>query len=313
MTPHSERRANPTLLGGQRRQTRDTRLDGGHVPSLVDLLHEGFYAMFLIRSGATPLDDRDYLQAGKEAGLADADATTAGALGEGGDTPPHKDRIEPTKQSAASDEPEPTAFMRKVTAFLADFDREARKLQIAGEDIEAAKYAFSATFDEAILSSSFQIRGAWGCQPLQLDVSPGQLAGNQFFDRLEALRSTGGARLQALQVFHMCLLLGFRGRHMFDSSDKLSYITARLGDEIAHIKGKSQGFAPRAERPDQIVNKLRNEVPLWALSSVFAVLALTAYIGLETSLRHSTQDSLAPYADLIKLAPPPANVTITLP
>jgi type VI secretion system protein ImpK len=317
MTPHSERRANPTLLGGQRRQTRDTRLDGGHVPSLVDLLHEGFYAMFLLRSGAMPLDDHEYPQAGKVTGHADADAdadaTIAGALGEGGGKAPSTDRIEPTTQSAASDEPEPTAFMRKVTAFLADFDREARKLQVPGEDIEAARYAFCATFDEAILSSSFQIRGAWGCQPLQLDVSPGQLAGNQFFDRLEVLRSTGGARLQALQVFHMCLLLGFRGRHMFDSSDKLSYITARLGDEIAHLKGKSRGFAPQAERPDQIVNKLRNEVPSWALSSVFGVLALTAYIGLETSLRHSTQDSLAPYADLIKLAPPPANVTITLP
>ncbi len=310
MTPHSERRANPTLLGGQRRQTRDTRLDDGHLPSLVDLMHEGFYAMFLLKNGAMPREEFDYLQASKERSYVDADATAAAVIGERDDMASRPDRTELPKQP---EPPDPSVFMHNVTAFLADFDREARKLQVAGEDIDAAKYAFCAAFDEVMLCSAFQMREAWGRHPLQLTVFGGHMAGEHFFDRLETLRSKGGMRLQALQVFHMCLLLGFRGRFVHDSSDKLSYLTARLGDEIAHIKGKSRGFAPQAERPDQIVNKLRSDMPLWALSAVFALIGLAAYLGLESSLRHSTQDSLAGYADLVKLAPPPANVTITLP
>jgi type VI secretion system protein ImpK len=54
-------------------------------------------------------------------------------------------------------------------------------------------------------------------------------------------------------------------------------------------------------------------VPLWAFSAVFAAIALGVFVGMKSSLDHSTQNSMAAYTDLIKLAPRPANVTITLP
>eukprot|EP01032_Pedospumella_encystans_P035311 gene35311-39942_t len=104
----------------------------------------------------------------------------------------------------------------------------------------------NAALDEIVLASGFPIREPWERRPLQLKVFGDQLAGEHFFDRLEALRAKGGVRLQSLQVFHLCLLLGFKGKYALDSSDKLACLTARVGDEIAHIKGKSRGFAPRA-------------------------------------------------------------------
>ncbi|HEX5340948.1 MAG TPA: type IVB secretion system protein IcmH/DotU [Duganella sp.] len=260
MTRPVERRAVPTLMGGQRKQIQPGY---GHVQTLLDLLQEGFYLLFMLKNGSAP--------------------------------------------------PGETEFLDTVTAYLAEFDREARKLRAQGEDIDAAKYAFCAALDEIILSSQFPMRFAWERRPLQLVIFGDQLAGEHFFDRLEALRSIGGARLPALQVFHMCLLIGFRGKYALDASDKLAYLTARLGDEIAHMQGKSKGFAPQAERPDQIVHKLRSNTPLWAVSAVFGVIAMTAYIGLESSLSSSTQDTLAAYSDLVKLAPRPAYVTITLP
>lgn len=260
MTAQVERRAIPTLMGGQRRQIQPGY---GHVQTLLDLLQEGFYLLFMLKNGSAP--------------------------------------------------PGEAAFLDSITAYLAEFDREARKLRAQGEDIDDAKYAFCAALDEIILSSPFPMRFAWERRPLQLVIFGDQLAGEHFFDRLEALRSTGGARLPALQVFHMCLLIGFRGKYALDAGDKLAYMTARLGDEIAHLQGKSKGFAPQAERPDQIVNKLRSNTPLWAMSALFAVIGLAAYIGLESSLSHDTQNKLAGYADLVKLAPRPAYVTITLP
>lgn len=231
--------------------------------ALLDLMHEGFYMLFLLRNGSAPGDEQ--------------------------------------------------GFVERISSFLSDFDSAARKIRADSDDIDAAKYAFCAAVDEIILGSAYSLRAQWERRPLQLLIFGDQLAGEHFFDRLDALRGKGAMRIQALQVFHLCLLLGFQGKYAIDGGEKLSYLTARLGDEIAHIKGRSRGFAPRAERPDQVVNKRRSDVPLWVLCSIFSMLALCAFVGLQTHLTRTTQATLAAYADLVKLAPRPAHLTVTLP
>jgi len=124
-------------------------------------------------------------------------------------------------------------FISKMTQFLDDFSRGARKQGASPDDIDNAKYAFCAAVDEIILRSPYGIRDAWERRPLQLVLFGDQLAGENFYNRLEALRARGSAHLQALEVFHMCLLLGFQGRYILEGSEKLAYLTARLGDEIA--------------------------------------------------------------------------------
>lgn len=258
MNGQIERRGAPSLFGGPAAEG-----EGPRIQSLLDLMHEGFHVLFMLRNGAEP--------------------------------------------------PDGELFADKVSRYMAGFENEARRLRAHGDDIEAAKYAYCAALDEIILASPFAIRTQWELRPMQLTEFGDQLAGEHFFDRLEHLRGKGGARLQALQVFHLCLLLGFKGKYALDSSDKLACLTARLGDEIAHIKGRSRGFAPRAARPDQVAHKLRSEVPPWALSSLFALAALCAWLAMKSSLDKDTRQSIAPYAGLVKLAPRPASFSVTLP
>ena len=111
----------------------------------------------------------------------------------------------------------------------------------------------------------------------------------------------------------MCLLLGFQGRYALDGVDKLNYMTVRLGEEIARMRGKNRAFAPHAERPDQIIHKLRSDLPLWVLCSVFGLICILGYIGLRASLSKTTEGTMSAYNDVVKLAPKAANLTITLP
>jgi type VI secretion system protein ImpK len=249
----------------ERRAAQDkTRTASGTGPqNLVDLMYEGFYALFLLKNGGSPHD---------------------------------KD-----------------SFADHMTQFLGDVDRQARQVGIAADDVTAAKYAFCAAVDEIILASQHDIREAWETRPLQLRVFGDQLAGEHFFNRLEDLRAKGSAHLQALEVFHMCLLLGFQGRFALDAPEKLNYLTARLGDEIARMRSRARGFAPHAERPDQVVNKLRGDLSLWVLGSVFALAGVSAYIGIRATLAHRTETAMANYNDLVRMPPRAANVTITLP
>lgn len=204
-------------------------------------------------------------------------------------------------------------FSKRMAEFLENFERNAKKLDASADDIHASKYAFCAAVDESILRSQFSIRAAWERRPLQLVLFGDHLAGENFFVRLDELRAKGASHVQALEVFHMCLLLGFEGKYIIEGPEKLKYLTARLGDEIARMKGKSVGFAPHWARPDQIINKLRNDVPLWVIGSVFALMAVSGYAVLNWSLSRATQASINGYSDIVKMAPQAANITITLP
>ena len=247
----------------ERRAAPAARNAAGRPQRLVDIMYEGFHALFLLKSGCGPQDKG--------------------------------------------------AFADNMTQFLGDVDRSAKALGIAAEDVTAAKYAYCSAVDEIILGSSYEVREAWETRPLQLRVFGDQLAGEHFFHRLEDLRAKGAVHVEALEVFHMCLLLGFQGRYALDGKDKLDYLVARLGDEIARMRGRARGFAPHAERPDQIANRLRSDLSLWVLAAVFTLAGLGAYLGFRTALARDTDATLAQYNDLVKLPPKAAHVTITLP
>lgn len=205
----------------------------------------------------------------------------------------------------------------RIRAFLAAVERGAKKLSNpapSAEDVYLAKYAYCALVDEIVLTSQSAVRDAWARKPLQLELFGEQLAGENFFVRLDELRREGAARLQVLEVFHMCLLMGFQGKYMIeDGTEKLGLLCDRLGDEIAHLKGRRTGFAPHWQAPDAVINRLRGEVPLWVVASVFALAGLGAFLGLRWTLERETQRDLAAYAQVVKLPAPTAHVTITLP
>jgi type VI secretion system protein ImpK len=205
------------------------------------------------------------------------------------------------------------AFRERVKGLLAAVDRGAQKMSLPAEDVFRAKFAFCALLDEVVLRSKFAIRDSWERRPLQLELFGEHMAGERFFEYLEALRAEGARHVQALEVYHMCLLLGFEGRHALDGSEKLGYITGRLGDEIVHLQGKRAEFAPHWAPPDQVANKLRRDVPLWVMGSVFALLGLVAFLGLRAHLGRTMEAELAPFTNIVRLAPQSAYVNITLP
>ena len=208
---------------------------------------------------------------------------------------------------------EADAFRDRIKHFLTAFERGATRMNASAEDVYACKYAFCATVDEAVLMSGFKVKESWQRLPLQVQFFGEQLAGEQFFEKLEELRRQGAPRVQAMEVFHMCLLLGFQGKYLMEGSEKLGYLTARLGDEIARIKGQGAGFAPNWAAPDRIQHQLKNELPLWVVASVFGLMALLAYTGLRWQLGQYTADALGQAHHIVQLAPQVANITITLP
>src|SRR5574343_933227 len=204
-------------------------------------------------------------------------------------------------------------FSRHIQKFLEQFERAAQKNHFSAEDIFEAKYAFCAAIDEAVLSSQMNIRDNWERRPLQLLLFGDQLAGEHFFDKLETARNGGASRINALEVFHMCLLIGFKGRYLLEGPEKLKYVTQQLGEQIAHIKGKPALFAPHWSAPDSISNAIKRDIPLWVIGSLLALLGLLAYVGLDWHGGSAVQQTLSPFQNIVQLAPRAPTLTITLP
>jgi type VI secretion system protein ImpK len=211
--------------------------------TLKDLLEDGIYLLFLLRSGNAP-------------------------------------------QSA-------TEFNKRIEDFLGQFDKQARNLGKPQQAIADAKYAFCALMDEIVLSSAFNIREDWERAPLQLRLFGEHLAGERFFDKLEALRVDPGQNVEVLEVFHTCLLLGFQGKYLLEGPEKLSYLASRLNQELVHARGGKAEFAPNWKLPQRFQQYVRHELPLWlyfALLGVAGALVFVAYSWLLDSavddLRH---------------------------
>jgi type VI secretion system protein ImpK len=205
------------------------------------------------------------------------------------------------------------SFVQTVQKFLDGVERNAMRMGVASEDVYAAKYAFCAAVDEAILSQPSPLHETWERNPLQLRLFGEHLAGEHFFDRLEELRRQGAARLPSLEVYHYCLLMGFEGKYRLEGTEKLGYLTARLGDEIVYLKGKRYGFAPHALPPDNVRHSLRRVVPLWLPAVVVGCFGIVAFFGMRTYLGHETGQQLAAYNDVVQMPERTAHITITLP
>ncbi|SNS32633.1 type VI secretion system protein ImpK [Noviherbaspirillum humi] len=171
------------------------------------------------------------------------------------------------------------AFAQQVQTFLAQFDSNARKLGKDETAVSSAKYAFCALLDEVILSSSFDMRAAWEGAPLQLQLFGEHLAGEHFFERLDALRGDPKSNLEVLEVFHTCLLLGFRGKYLIEGTEKLQLLTARLEQELIQARGGKAEFAPHWRLPQRLQQYLKHELPLWTYFALLALAGATVFLS----------------------------------
>lgn len=179
-------------------------------------------------------------------------------------------------------------FNKRIEQFLAQFDKNARNLGKPVQEIGDAKYAFCALMDEIILSSNFSIREDWERAPLQLRLFGEHLAGDRFFDKLNALRKEPVANIEALEVFHTCLLLGFQGKYLLEGTEELRYLISRVSQEIAHARGGKAEFAPNWKLPQRFQQYVRHELPLWLFFALLSLVGVTVFLAYWMLLDRST-------------------------
>jgi type VI secretion system protein ImpK len=107
------------------------------------------------------------------------------------------------------------------------------------DDIRLASFAVIALLDETILNSSNPAFRDWAQKPLMLDLYDTLHAGETYFEYLSAMLKRGedNRTIDLLEVYLLCLLLGFRGRYSSGNEDQLRFWRDPLVEKILRNRG----------------------------------------------------------------------------
>ncbi|HYD52159.1 MAG TPA: DotU family type IV/VI secretion system protein [Gemmatimonadaceae bacterium] len=210
-------------------------------------------------------------------------------------------RLRANRQVAADAE----SFRTHIKTVLGAAEAEGRRAGYAGEDVRLALFAVIALLDESVLNSQQPMFADWPRRPLQDEIfQSGHMAGELFFQYLQQLmqRPDSEDAADLLEVFQLCLLLGFRGRYGASQGGDLHAFTMRTGEKITRVRGPHARLAPRWRPPDDRIEAPRDRWarPLLAGAAGAALLALVLFVGYTLSLRSGASDVRAEAAQVAR-------------
>ena len=188
----------------------------------------------------------------------------------------------------------------QCAALLADFEKRAERYRFNHKIVQVSKFALASFVDETVLTNNFPLRDEWEKYPLQLEYFGEQLAGNKFFDKLQAMLKQIETTQDAVEIYYVCMLLGFKGRYGVYEQEKLLAIMQSTANSLVKVgKIKPVELSPNWLANDQPAPPEKRGMPVWAKISAAGGLGLAFVIYLVMFLM--SQQFLKDAADKLQL------------
>lgn len=173
---------------------------------------------------------------------------------------------------------DPEQLKKLLLAYFRDFERTCLSHGKPAEAVEQAKYALAAFIDETVINSDNSCREAWIAETLQTQFFNDNLAGENFFKRLEAMLPDLRKHLEAAEVYYFCLALGFQGRYRIAGHEVLPNVVKNLLKRIEALKGApAKAISPAAYVHPALQGRGSGGKPLIIGSAVFLAVSLILY------------------------------------
>ena len=187
------------------------------------------------------------------------------------------------------------SFRQHIREAMRAATAEAQRSGYPMEDIKHAAFATVALLDESILNSQNPLFADWPRKPLQEEMFGIHVAGETFFQYAQQIlaRPDSPETADLLEVYYLCLLLGYCGRYSGGARGELQAVKDAMAVKIRRIRGAFTGLAPAWALPpdpppasgsDPWVSRLS-----WAALAC-AVLALLLFIAFKVTLGAGVSD-----------------------
>ena len=186
-------------------------------------------------------------------------------------------------------------FRNHVKQLLSGAHEEARRLRAArpvqgslrgvrrrrtargrSDDVKLAIYAIVMFLDESILNSPLPALAGWSRKPLQEELFGEHMGGEVFFENLRTLigRQDSEELADVLEVYQLCLLLGFRGRYGAAGQSEVQRWVGAAAEKIARVRGAPRELVPGWAPPERETFPVQRDP--WIRRLAFAALGLAS-------------------------------------
>jgi len=163
------------------------------------------------------------------------------------------ERLRTGRQSIA----DATAFRYQILEGLKAADQQARNHGYHADDVKLAIFAVVALVDESVLNLRSPVFADWPRRPLQEELFGHHVAGEVFFKNLQDLlgKTDSPDLADLLEVYQLCLLLGFVGRYSLGGRGDLRAVGEAVAEKIRRIRGAEGEISPAWALPPEAVRR----------------------------------------------------------
>jgi len=146
------------------------------------------------------------------------------------------------------------SFRNQIKTAISSAESVSTHKGYTTEDTRLATFAVVAFLDESILTSNNAIFKDWPRMPLQEELFGLHTAGEMFFQCLDRLlaRSDSAQTADVLELYALCLALGYRGRYGLGGQEGVRAVVATVTDKLQRIRGGPRPLAPNWAPPRDV-------------------------------------------------------------
>jgi len=193
---------------------------------------------------------------------------------------------------AAASLPPATELQQRLMTLLDGIVAKGRKSGVPDVELAEARYALTAFMDEQILKSNWPGRAEWMNQPLQLQLYREYTAGENFFKRMTALMQRGTPSV-ALEVYYMCLTLGFRGAYgISGDAHGLSAFVDAARQHVARTLPPPPRIGPNALPMDRAAASRLSNLLIYSLVAGCLFLVIGVLVALSYTLDRDLAEAM---------------------
>ena len=174
---------------------------------------------------------------------------------------------------------------------IKSFDSRAKEQGVRPEIVLAARYILCAFLDEAVLNTPWGAESAWPQKTLLSTFHNETAGGEKFFQILDRMRASPADNLYILELFYICLSLGFQGKYrvVHRGKEQLEQTREELFGVIRTYRGEyERSLSPSWQGLGRIRNTLAEYVPMWVVASIVGGFMLLSYSGFRVWLYTSS-------------------------